>query len=360
MLIVRCTARLLARLKVRPDSAAESSTTRLGDWYATLLPIRPAHLVLLVNEGTRLAALLPAREPATLRARIPTAILQVMRELGASRELEESERRAMAEVHFDRTASRSVLGTMNDFIFQLKSDPDAGRSRDLCELEKFLNRTPVSPLDYERPEDVASRRLGIDRGPRRQGTASRSILAVGATSSVSQLHVSLREVQPEVWRRVQVRSDLTLSNLHQVLQTVMGWSDSHLHQFRFGKAVYGRPDPEFPACLDERKAFLADLLRAPGDRLDYEYDFGDGWRHDIVLEQVLEPASTVEYPLVTAGGRACPPEDCGGPPGYEHLLDVLARPRHTEHRDLLRWVGGSFDPEAFDAEGINRRLLRLF
>jgi len=356
VLTVRCTAKLLARLKVRPESTAETSTTRLGDWYATVLPIRPVHLILLVNEGTRLAAVLPAREISTLRKRIPHAILEVLRELGAPTEIMELERKAMVEVRFDRTASRSVLGTMNDFAFLMESEPVAGQARDLLALAMILNRTPVSPLDYDRPEDAAHRLLGLDRGPRQQRTASESILPTGARSSAYQLRVSLREVQPEVWRRVQVRSYVTLSKLHRILQTVMGWTDSHLHQFRFGDRVYGPHDPEFPACLDERKAILADLLRAPGDRLDYDYDLGDGWQHDVVLEQVLELAPAAALPIVVEGRRACPPEDCGGPSGYEKLLRVLANPRHPEHRDLVEWVGGSFDPETFDAKTVSRAI----
>jgi len=262
----------------------------------------------------------------------------------------------MAEVRFDRTASRSVLGTMNDFVFQLECDSAAGRSRDLLALAMFLNRTPVSPLDYERPDDAARRLLGIDPGPWQPRMVSKSPPPAGAMSSVHQLHVSIREVQPEVWRRVQVRSDVTLSRLHGTLQTVMGWTDSHLHQFRYAGRIYGRLDPECPSILDERGARLVDLLGAPGDRLVYEYDFGDGWEHEVVLEQVLQAEQRGEYPYVSAGARACPPEDCGGPSGYEHLLNVLADTRHPERHDLVEWVGGHFDPAAFDAEVINRTL----
>jgi hypothetical protein len=120
MLTVRCTAKLLRRLKVRPEATSESSSTRLGEWYATILSVRPAHLILLVNEPTRLAAVLPARGISTLAMRIPAAIAEILRELGASDETIDLELRAMAEIRFDRTASRSVLGTMNDYIFLMQ------------------------------------------------------------------------------------------------------------------------------------------------------------------------------------------------------------------------------------------------
>ena len=98
------------------------------------------------------------------------------------------------------------------------------------------------------------------------------------------------------------------------------------------------------------------MLREPGDRLLYRYDFGDGWEHDVALERVLEAEPDARYPRVIAGARACPPEDCGGEPGYDHLLEVLGNPGHPEHRELLRWVGGAFDPEVFDARATNRAL----
>ncbi len=166
MLTVRCTAKLLRRLKVNPPTSGEASSNRLGDWYATILPVRPAHLILLVNEATRLAAVLPARETSTLERRIPEAVLEVLRELGASGAVLDSERHEMAELRFDRTASRSLLGTMNDFSFLM----DWGRSRDgaphdLLRLAMDLNRTPVEPLKYDRLDDVARRILGIEGAP---------------------------------------------------------------------------------------------------------------------------------------------------------------------------------------------------
>jgi len=120
MLIVRCTAKLLARLKVNTPAASIASTTALDDWYATILPLRPAHLVLLVNEPTRLPIVLPAREISSLATRIPTAITEVLGELGVAAGILSHERQEMAAVAFDRTASRSVLGTMNEFVFSLR------------------------------------------------------------------------------------------------------------------------------------------------------------------------------------------------------------------------------------------------
>jgi hypothetical protein len=260
----------------------------------------------------------------------------------------------MAEVRFARTASRSVLGTMNDFIFQMESEPARRSSRDLLRLAMLLNRTPVSPLKYMRPEDKARELLGIGRSRKESARTPGRARSTRAKPSIYELRISLREVEPEVWRSVLVRSDSSLSMLHRILQTVTGWTDSHLHQFQSADTVYGRPDPASPRTLDERKAVLAGLMRAPGDQLTYVYDLGDAWEHDIGLLHVFELEPTSKLPYVTGGERACPPEDCGGPAGYERLLKALSRPRHPDHRDLVEWVGGSFDPEVFDAEAVNR------
>ena len=144
MLTVRCTAKLLRRLKVRPAPSPAMSSDRLGDWYATILQNRPARLILLVNEPTRLAAVLSARELATLASWTPEAIAEVLRGLGASDETIDLERRAMADLRFDRTASRSVLGTMNDYHFLMNCSAARGAPRNFLELAMDLNR------NYER------------------------------------------------------------------------------------------------------------------------------------------------------------------------------------------------------------------
>ena len=174
------------------------------------------------------------------------------------------------------------------------------------------------------------------------------------TASIYELKITLRDTRPPVWRRLRVRSDLTLFKLHSILQFVMGWMDGHMHQFVVRGKVYGRVDPEFPESENEKKVLLDQVLRKPKDSLVYEYDFGDGWEHTVVLEQVLEAAPGGKYPYVVEGKRACPPEDCGGTGGYDRLLEALADTTHPEHAEAVEWVGGSFDPEAFDVGEINR------
>lgn len=136
------------------------------------------------------------------------------------------------------------------------------------------------------------------------------------TRTVHQLKVTLREVKPPVWRRIVVESDLTLGELYPVLLSAMGWMGGHLHLFDVGGTRYGIPDPEWGITeLDENRFRLDDVLPKVGMKMRWDYDFGDGWEHDVVVEAITMPQRGVEYPLCLAGRRACPPEDCGGPWG---------------------------------------------
>lgn len=213
---------------------------------------------------------------------------------------------------------------------------------------------------YDRTRNgYETRRAGDDLDPSaRMRYKGISMADERSTARVYELRISLRDVEPDVWRRLRVRSDVTLSELHRTLQIVMGWQDTHLHRFHAGDQVYGPRDPEYPEQRDERRAVVADVMTAGEGRLVYEYDFGDGWSHDVVLERIFDPDAAETYPNVVDGRRSCPPEDCGGPLGYEDLLHALANPRQRRNRELVEWVGESFDPEAFTVEATNRALLR--
>ena len=172
------------------------------------------------------------------------------------------------------------------------------------------------------------------------------------------LKVTLQEVRPPIWRSIRVAGDLTLRELHHVLQIAFGWTDSHLHEFEIDGKRYGMPDPledigEPP--IDEQNYRVNKLLQK-GSHAEYLYDFGDGWRHEIVVEDE-EPANPGATKAECLGGaRACPPEDSGGAYGYEELLKASADPTNKRHRELLEWVGPHFAPEEFDLVRVNRAL----
>ncbi len=181
-----------------------------------------------------------------------------------------------------------------------------------------------------------------------------------ADAQISQLKITLADLVPPVWRRVHVSNQMTLGDLHVVIQLAMGWSNSHMHQFKVGKTYYGSAYPDdfdgTTETKDENKITVGEVLAKPKAKITYEYDFGDSWEHEIVLEKVLPPEQGVKYPLCLDGKRACPPEDCGGAWGYANMLEVMDDPEHPEYEEMSEWLGEEFDPEAFSVEAVNKVL----
>lgn len=175
-----------------------------------------------------------------------------------------------------------------------------------------------------------------------------------------QIHVSLEDIGPPVWRRLIVPLTTTLAQLHHILQAAMGWTDSHLHQFEVGGLRYGDPDLlNQDSFEDDAQAFDAGEVRlrdfhftkGDGPSFIYTYDFGDSWRHTVTLEKLLAVKPAPKTATCIEGARCCPPEDVGGPYGYPEFLRVLLTPESDEieeQRRLKRWSGGRFDPERFD------------
>jgi len=185
----------------------------------------------------------------------------------------------------------------------------------------------------------------------------------GRGTSLFQLKITLRYSKPPIWRRVVVRADMPLDRLHYVIQIAMGWTNSHLHQFVLGRTYYGVPDLESdsfgPETLDEKRHTVADLAPAPKKKFLYEYDFGDSWQHEVLVEKVLAPDATLKHPVCLAGANACPPEDCGGIPGYYDLLEAMADPQHERHEEMKEWLGGDWEASSFDVEETNLDLKRI-
>ncbi|WP_291415265.1 plasmid pRiA4b ORF-3 family protein [Actinophytocola sp.] len=179
---------------------------------------------------------------------------------------------------------------------------------------------------------------------------------------VYQLKVGLKGAKPPVWRRLEVPADIGLDRLHVIIQVAFGWDGSHLHAFETPYGDFGIADPELGHQPAEEVS-LAQVLPGEREKITYLYDFGDDWRHEIVVEKVLDPDESVTYPRCTGGRRATPPEDCGGIWAYADLLDVLADPAHPEHANSLDWLGldsaAEFDPAAFDAPAITKSLSNL-
>ena len=174
--------------------------------------------------------------------------------------------------------------------------------------------------------------------------------------TVYQLKITLRDIKPPIWRRVQVK-DCSLAKLHEIIQVCMGWEGYHLYAFEVGGEDYGEPDPNgMMETEDSRRLKLSQLVAQGVKKFTYTYDFGDDWQHILQIEKTLPAEAGVHYPRCTAGKRACPPEDCGGSWGYPDFLEAIQNPEHPEHEDRLEWIGEDFDPEAFDLDAVNEEL----
>lgn len=188
------------------------------------------------------------------------------------------------------------------------------------------------------------------------GTRAAERRVAALTAPRVQLKVELQGVKPLVWRRLLVPQTITLAKLHGILQWTMGWTNSHLHEWQVANRRYGMPDMDWPEeepLIDDRRVRLNALIEAGVRRFIYLYDFGDGWEHTVKLEDLVAPDPERPPIVCLAGANACPPEDVGGPHGYASFLQILADPTHEEHADMAEWIGGTFDPSAFDLQATN-------
>lgn len=189
-----------------------------------------------------------------------------------------------------------------------------------------------------------------------------SLVEPAAGTPLYQLKISLKYSQPKIWRRIVVPSNLKLNRLHDVIQRVMPWTDSHLHQFIVGSVYYGQPDPDADMgfeTLNEKRHLIADLAPGAKKKFVYEYDFGDGWEHEIVVEKVLPPDAGFKKIVCVAGENACPPDDCGGIGGYYNLLEIISNPKHPDHEHIKEWLGCDWDLHRFDLAQVNDDLKRF-
>jgi hypothetical protein len=238
-------------------------------------------------------------------------------------------------------------GLLNVFPIHFGGGIRAGLNddyRNAKERERIITSLPA-------PEPAPALRLErAERGRGRGGAGA---------GQIYQLKITLRDSKPPIWRRVQVPADITLGRLHQVIQVAMGWSSSHLHQFRAGRDYYSDPEFQLDDARSERQVKLSKVAPREKSKLGYEYDFGDSWEHELLVEKILQPEPGARYPRCIAGKRACPPEDCGGIWGYAELLEALADPAHPEHDEQRELVGDELDPEAFDLDEVNQLLRQL-
>jgi hypothetical protein len=182
-----------------------------------------------------------------------------------------------------------------------------------------------------------------------------------SATDIARLKVTMDDVEPAVLRRLEVPLGIRLDRLHQVLQISVGWTNSHLWEFRARDIGWGRPDPDWPdGPLDAKKATLLAVLEDTGAKtLKYLYDFGDGWEHTIKIERIVDPEPDALYPRLLAAKGRCPPEDIGGPWGYGEFLEAIADPEHDRHDEFTEWYPEDFDPNLVETDWIDKELTKL-
>lgn len=178
---------------------------------------------------------------------------------------------------------------------------------------------------------------------------------------ILQLKITLQNSKPPIWRRILVSSNTTFFKLHHILQTTMGWETCHLYEFNVHNYRIGELNDEFEDfgygendLADASSVALKKVITKVKDTFNYEYDFGDGWSHKIIVEKILPRDNKIKYPICIAGKLNCPPEDCGGVWGYYNLLDTIKDKKNPEHQMMLEWFGEGFDEKFFDKDEVNK------
>ena len=252
--------------------------------------------------------------------------------------------------------TRKELDELNDKIGSSARDAPAAHRKRL-----MLVQAQVAELfAQDHHENLAKHNKKAARGSATTSAPSRT---KKPTKTIYQFKITLLDSKPKIWRRIQI-PDCKLDTLHHRIQAVMGWNNSHLHHFEIKGKRYGIPEhldyDGDGSIIDSEKIRLSDLLANAGKKFafEYTYDMGDNWEHEVLFEGVVKADPKTKYPVCVEGERAGPPEDIGGVPGYEHLLEVLRDPSLEEYQDALHWVGEDFDPERFDPGLATVRMVR--
>jgi hypothetical protein len=173
-------------------------------------------------------------------------------------------------------------------------------------------------------------------------------------TEIIQMKISLEGIKPEIWRRFVVDISISLSDLHDTIQVIMGWGNTHIYAFYINGAEYLTPEGQFDSdAKDPNAKNLKNLKLKTGDVIRYVYDFGDNWEHTIKIEKVSISEEKTLLPRCLEGARNCPPEDCGAIPGYKDILEAMKNPNSAVAKEILEWLGEPYDPELFDLKEIN-------
>ena len=347
MFSICATKKLADHLGIKLEPAPGNAITQLGCWYANRLYVQGRQHVIFVSEATLLPVIVPAAPAKTIVPRFVHQLGMVLRELGVDEASIAIETASMNSATWAKTSNRSVLGSMNDFIKLLEHRSDAVTNWTLTELAVDIADTPcrAGTKDSIWPDDQTRQLFASDHSAESSGPT---------TGTVHELKITLRSVKPAVWRRIQVPSSIGLDELAGLLVAAMGWMGGHLHSYQVGDVHYQPEDPDgwFDSPMfnykDEALVTLGEVLPTEKSKMRWDYDFGDGWEHNVIVERIAPADPQTTYPVCVDGGNSCPPEDCGGPWGYEEFLQAIADKAHPRHEELTEWSPLDFDAAHFD------------
>lgn len=357
-MLIQCTKKLLDQLKIKPD--LEKQETPLFSWHANLITIDRRKTIVLMNDSSRYTIVLyglKAKDIKHLNELIIDAIHQTLLDELVKPEIVERFLERSPEIVYTKTKDRTMVARLNKACDNVwfngeKLNPD--------QIIQSAESRKVSTLlvgdksgNYACPNELMYRDL--------ETFSKESIFSCKAVV----FKVTLGLENHNVWRRVIVPIETTFKQLHDILQVVFGWQDSHLHDFCIfnGKKpvanlVCSNDAFDYPSDIpmimeSERK--LSDFI-PKYSRIKYIYDFGDNWEHYIELEKIEENYAK-NYPVCLDGDGTAPPEDVGGEAGYDAFLSAIADPAHPDHEEIIEW-GGMQGYTPFNLELINRRLKR--
>ncbi|MCK8817619.1 plasmid pRiA4b ORF-3 family protein [Natroniella sulfidigena] len=349
MLIFNCTKKLRNEINFPIEVVAEEDRDDFYNWHVHLFRINRRKCVMLMNVATRYSIFLYGLKKKDFENFNALCIAAIKKNFKADRIDKEHITEYFAktgEIKYTKTYNRSVISTLNnmkrDTEFRIDDFLPTERMN-LIRLNKVNNDTPILTLEDTFPSESLQKTFREKMGQRRQ-------------ENIYRFKVSLKGIEPLIWRRIEVPENYTFWNLHVAIQDAMGWLDYHLHEFRITdpatgeEAGIGFPDLEFNNNLkvswEER---IEDYFNNENNSATYIYDFGDYWEHELELEEINPAERDQEYPLCLAGERACPPEDCGGVGGYYRLLEILKNPKDEEYEVILDWLGEKYSPDDFDS-----------
>lgn len=372
MLLIRCTAKLRKEMGLKDAGLynGEVPGSHLDIWYANLLRISRRKCVLFTHAESLFSFLTFDASRARLKDMdvvFREGLEEAMTNEGLDAPVISQLLCRYEDVRYAKTDSRKVLGSMNDLASMFKHHFLLRGGAENCDLPVAIlkmNRVPFSPLGGRYAIEKFSGLLGIERrvsieelisAPWSEGPNAGRDPDPGA---VYQIKVTIRESEPAIWRRLLVQ-DTTLDRLSDFLIAAMGWMGGHLHVFTAGGKRYSIPDPEWydEDLMDESAVKLSDIVSVKQCSFIYEYDLGDSWHHEVLIENIGPPEPGRRYPICLEGSLACPPEDVGGIGGFYEFLEAIGDPDHPENKYLLEWAGGRFDPEAFDLDKANQELM---